>query len=330
MAKKTTKKVVKKKVVKKPATKKTTPTSKTSKKVSKKKTTKKTTTSARTKSHSRAERDANTSKKLSNLAQNIVDSVFAMDSPDGFHVLMGVYGFCFQIYCDFSGYTDIARGVAKLMGFEFMLNFDLPYFATNPSEFWRRWHISLSSWLRDYLYIPLGGSRHGERMTYRNLMLTMVIGGFWHGAAWNFILWGFYHGALLGIHRFFRPQLERIFSASTSAGRFASYVFQVVVFFHFTCYGWLLFRATSFEQIKGMTLALFSPYEAHDPAMLTTVLGYGGLLMAIETVLYLSKKRDFLDFRWMPIEARVVCYSLVAYLCLFRGGQPQSFIYFQF
>ncbi len=121
--------------------------------------------------------------------------------PDGWHTLMGVYAFAIQIYCDFSGYTDIARGVAKLMGFEFMLNFKLPYLAKNPSEFWARWHISLSSWLRDYLYIPLGGNRGGAYKTNRNLMMTMVIGGFWHGAAWNFLLWGFYHGTLLAVHR---------------------------------------------------------------------------------------------------------------------------------
>ena len=106
---------------------------------------------------------------------------------DGLRLLIGVYAFAFQIYGDFSGYSDIARGTARLMGFNIMLNFNLPYFATSPSDFWQRWHISLSTWLRDYLYIPLGGNRHGEKKTYRNLSLTMLLGGLWHGAAWTFL-----------------------------------------------------------------------------------------------------------------------------------------------
>ncbi|NJR65449.1 MAG: MBOAT family protein [Leptolyngbyaceae cyanobacterium CRU_2_3] len=109
--------------------------------------------------------------------------------------------FTFQIYCDFSGYTDIARGVAKLFGVNLVINFDLPYFSKTPSEFWQRWHISLSTWLRDYLYIPLGGNRKGKSRTYQNLMTTMVLGGLWHGAAWNYVFWGFYQGALLCIYR---------------------------------------------------------------------------------------------------------------------------------
>jgi D-alanyl-lipoteichoic acid acyltransferase DltB (MBOAT superfamily) len=118
-------------------------------------------------------------------------------------------GFAVQIYCDFSGYTDIARGVAKCLGFDLILNFNQPYFARNPSEFWQRWHISLSSWLRDYLYIPLGGNRHGEWATYCNLMITMLLGGLWHGAAWNFVLWGAYQGAILCAYRALAPPRRR-------------------------------------------------------------------------------------------------------------------------
>lgn len=120
---------------------------------------------------------------------------------DGLRLLIAVYAFAIQIYCDFAGYTDVARGTARLLGFDIMLNFNLPYFARNPSDFWRRWHISLSSWLRDYLYIPLGGNRHGTLQTYRNLMLTMVLGGLWHGAAWTFVLWGAFHGFILVVYR---------------------------------------------------------------------------------------------------------------------------------
>src|SRR5207249_12028231 len=185
-------------------------------------------------------------------------------APDGFHTGLAIFAFAFQIYCDFSGYTDIARGVAKLMGFELVLNFDLPYFSTSPKEFWTRWHISLSSWLRNYLYIPLGGSREGPVKTYRNLMLTMILGGLWHGAAWTFVLWGFYQGALLVVHKMFEPLLTIFFAAKTEIGRAVSFILRVLIMFQLTCYGWLLFRANSFTQIANMTRALGHPFQNVD------------------------------------------------------------------
>jgi len=166
----------------------------------------------------------------------IADQVFSKPDPTGGEVLVGVLAFTFQIYGDFSGYTDIARGVAKIMGFEFTLNFNLPYFATNPSDFWRRWHISLSQWLRDYLYKSLGGNRGGSLFTYRNLMITMVLGGLWHGAAWNFVLWGFYHGSLLCIHRYLSPSLERLEQA-IALPRGIWLVLNIGCMFIMTCYG---------------------------------------------------------------------------------------------
>lgn len=123
-----------------------------------------------------------------------VDAVYASPDPTRADVILATWLFAIQIYCDFSGYTDIARGVAKMLGFRLMRNFAQPYFAVDPQEFWRRWHISLSTWLRDYLYISLGGNRGGAWTTYRNLMATMALGGLWHGAAWNFVLWGIYQG----------------------------------------------------------------------------------------------------------------------------------------
>ena len=136
------------------------------------------------------------------LAQNLVDRVFERpESYSALEVLAGVYGYAVQIYCDFSGYTDIAIGSALLLGVRFPRNFDAPYQATNLADFWRRWHISLSTWLRDYLYIPLGGNRGGPWGTYRNLMITMVLGGLWHGASWTFVFWGFLHGLGLGVTR---------------------------------------------------------------------------------------------------------------------------------
>ena len=141
----------------------------------------------------------------------VVNELFGRSrSLDGGLALLAIYAFAFQIYADFSGYTDIARGVAKCLGFELALNFKLPYFATSPKDFWDRWHISLSHWLRDYLYISLGGSRRGTLLTYRNLMLTMILGGLWHGAAWTFVIWGLYQGVLLVSHRVASPWLGRI------------------------------------------------------------------------------------------------------------------------
>src|ERR1051326_4831358 len=162
------------------------------------------------------------------------------DNPHAMHgteVLLGLYAFAFQIYGDFSGYSDIARGLSNLMGFELALNFERPYFAANPAEFWRRWHISLSTWLRDYLYIPLGGNREGTRRTSRNPLITMFLGGLWHGAAWHYVAWGVFHGLLLWVRAAPTPALARLSFLRDGVGRALS----VFVFFHITCFGWLLF-----------------------------------------------------------------------------------------
>ena len=167
-------------------------------------------------------------------------------------VLLGTVAFGFQIYCDFSGYSDIARGSARVLGFDILFNFELPYAATNPREFWRRWHISLSTWLRDYLYIPLGGNRRGPARTYLNLLITMLLGGLWHGAAWNFVLWGAWQGAGLMVHRASAPKTHVSADATAAKWRAPSWLFAML----FVFYGWLLFRARSFTQIAGMTGAL--------------------------------------------------------------------------
>lgn len=263
-----------------------------------------------------------------------VDAAFgAGATPDTATVVTGVLAFTFQIYCDFSGYTDIARGVARLMGFEFALNFRLPYFATNPSDFWRRWHISLSSWLADYLYKPLGGNRGSRWMTCRNLMITMLLGGLWHGAAWNFVLWGFYHGLILVLHRLAQPALERI------GQRFESMpgvwlTIRIASMFLMTCYGWLLFRATSLEQIGAMTQLLLVPQGGFDWAPLGEVMKLVAPLLLVQWVqwrtgdLYFTRQLWSGRLRGAPL--RVTGYAVMAYLCLFLGGQPQSFAYFHF
>jgi len=162
--------------------------------------------------------------------------------PGGLSAWSAVIAFGIQIYFDFSGYTDMAIGMAKLLGFHFPVNFRRPYLASSITDFWHRWHISLSRWLRDYLYIPLGGNRHGRLKTYRNLMLTMLLGGLWHGASWNFVAWGGYHGALLSVERIFRRKQD-----ASPARWSVFYPLQAVITFVLVMVGWVFFRATTFQ-----------------------------------------------------------------------------------
>ncbi|MBV8455369.1 MAG: MBOAT family protein, partial [Acetobacteraceae bacterium] len=155
-------------------------------------------------------------------------------------LLLGLYGYAVQIYCDFSAYTDIAIGIAALLGYEFPPNFNQPYRASSLRDFWRRWHISLSSWLRDYLYKPLGGSRGSALFTARNLAITMLLGGIWHGAAWKFVFWGALHGLGLGVERM-------LFGTGHTEPRGWARVVSTLIVFHFVCFGWLFFRADSFD-----------------------------------------------------------------------------------
>lgn len=261
----------------------------------------------------------------------IVESAFSTPDPTGATTLIGVLAFTFQIYGDFSGYTDIARGIAKVMGFEFQLNFNLPYFATNPAEFWRRWHISLSSWLRDYLYKPLGGNQGGQWLTFRNLMLTMVLGGLWHGAAWNFILWGMYHGSILVMHRMLRSPLALIGYWFESVSMSSLYwVFRVSIMFLMTCYGWLLFRATSLLQVTDMTMSLSRPIDGMDWLLLGKVLAYSAPLLLMQIFQLRTGNLNVLLDDKVSAPVRVVIYTMMIYGMLFLGGTPQSFVYFQF
>jgi len=193
----------------------------------------------------------------------LVDGVFSGQGAGGAATLLALYAFAFQIYCDFSGYSNIARGLARMMGIELMVNFNNPYFALNPKEFWSRWHISLSSWLRDYLYIPLGGSRKGARRTYINLALTMVLGGLWHGAAWTFVVWGVLHGLMLVVYHAWSA---RFFPKGTAdSGKWVWT--RRIVLFHLVCLGWLFFRANSLEQAGGMLVNLFAGWQWDAGAM---------------------------------------------------------------
>jgi len=255
----------------------------------------------------------------------LASHVFAADAhPAGVNVLLGTYAFAFQIYGDFAGYSNIARGTSKLMGIELIENFRFPYLVITPQAFWRNWHISLSTWLRDYLYIPLGGSRGSAWNTRRNLMLTMALGGLWHGAAWTFILWGLYQGLLLVLYRPFEPA----FAALGRAGRAAAWV----LMFHLTCYGWLIFRASSLRQLGELTQSLFTRFALGSidvTTLLTPLLMYTTPLLAIH--LLEARADDVLVVPRLRIGLRYSIYAATLYLIfLFGNFGGADFIYFQF
>jgi D-alanyl-lipoteichoic acid acyltransferase DltB (MBOAT superfamily) len=240
-------------------------------------------------------------------------------------VILGTLAFGLQIYCDFSGYSDIARGAARVLGFDIMWNFSLPYSATSLREFWQRWHISLSTWLRDYLYIPLGGNRLGAARTYLNLIVTMLLGGLWHGAAWHFALWGLWHGLGLALTR--SPIFHFQFSILNSRFR---RVLSWLATMLFVFYGWLLFRAKSFQQIAEMTRALadFSmpPWLG---SFALNLLVFAAPLALME--LWQLKSRNLLAALSLPTWARVTLQgALLTAIVLFWQQKGAAFIYFQF
>src|SRR5579864_4346728 len=210
------------------------------------------------------------------LAAGLVDPVFAAPTSYGApDLLLAVYGYAVQIYCDFSAYSDIAIALAALCGFRFPRNFNQPYRAQRLREFWQRWHISLSTWLRDYLYKPLGGNRQGRLNTYRNLMITMLLGGIWHGAAWKFVMWGALHGGGLAVERMCQPWLGQ--RSTTPLGRFVAWL----IVFHFVCLAWIFFRAEDFTVAGVFIAGLFhgwgEPIQQAQPAMIALiVIGMAG------------------------------------------------------
>jgi alginate O-acetyltransferase complex protein AlgI len=260
-----------------------------------------------------------------------VDPVFA--EPEAFNtgaVWIAVIAYALQIYCDFSGYTDMALGTAHMLGFKLAQNFNMPYLAWNISEFWRRWHISLSSWLRDYLFIPLGGS-HGSRWrTCRNLLITMTLGGLWHGANWTFVLWGVFHGGLLIGHRLFRgfcqyrPGLDRLMH--TLAGKSAG----MALTFLCVCAGWVLFRATTFDTAGEIFKRLIAPHGGQGaPMHVTGLLLTIAVVMAAHALTWRKLYQRFLSR--LPEPALGFGYAAVLLLALVLApDSSKPFIYFQF
>ena len=269
------------------------------------------------------------------IANGVAGSVDAIYNSTGvvgtLDIILATYLFAIQIYCDFSGYSDIARGISKLLGFDLMVNFDTPYFAVNPSDFWRRWHISLSTWLRDYLYIPLGGNRQGTGKTYRNLMITMVLGGIWHGAAWNFVYWGVYQGAILCLHRFIagaKPAIKPVRNMGDALRK----AVMIGLFFQVIAYGWLLFRASSWSQIVAFSDRLFfHPVWSSVTIPTPPLAAIAGILLmiGIDLAHYLAGSATF--YRRWPIQIKTALYSFLwVVLLMGLSNTSSTFIYFQF
>ena len=259
------------------------------------------------------------------LATSIVDPVFA--SPQNFsglEVLTGVYAYAVQIFADFSGYTDIAIGLALLLGFRFPQNFDRPYTATSLQDFWRRWHMTLSRFLRDYLYVPLGGNRNGRVETYRNLMLTMVIGGLWHGAAWTFVLWGALHGVGLAIERWWGELQGH--SQSDSFGARAA---RRLLTFHVVCLGWVLFRSDSVATAGTILgrLGDWGPAPSVTPAVVLLVAGTLGI-QYLPPGLRLQMRVAFSRLR--PAAMAAILGGLLLVIDALGPEGVAPFIYFQF
>lgn len=261
----------------------------------------------------------------------LVSSVYDSSAPSGSaDVALATLAFALQIYGDFSGYSDIARGVALMLGIELSGNFRFPYFSRNPSEFWRRWHISLSTWLRDYLYVPLGGNRNGSLLTYRNLFITMLIGGLWHGAAWTYVAWGAYQGAMLCVHRWLQPSLDGLRASLGVLGNKAYQLISLVTFFVLTCYGWLLFRAVSFDQIADFTRVLVVPTASLGVAMppLSALLGVP-VVLVFDALAYRADS-DRPQRTWHPVFASLLHAILVVLVLMGLANSRAAFIYFQF
>jgi alginate O-acetyltransferase complex protein AlgI len=281
------------------------------------------------------------------IADNLASVVQAgFTHPENFSSLdlwLITYAFAFQIFFDFAGYTDIARGSALLFGYKVPINFNLPYLAANVSDFWHRWHISLSSWLRDYLFIPLGGSRGSKATVYRNLLITMTLGGLWHGAAMHYLAWGAYQGLLLILHREYSQWLSKLALAKSLLQSKIYHWFSIGVTFNLVCVGWVLFRAenwkTTCEILQKMSLA---PYDLvhfslqhmfilqiRDPSIFPALVVILPTLMIAQIVIaWLNGRRFYQSPPWI---VQVGC--MVAMMCLLTIFSPDSsprFIYFQF
>ncbi|MBT33608.1 MAG: membrane-bound O-acyltransferase family protein [Thalassobius sp.] len=268
------------------------------------------------------------------ISVNYVDRIFG--NPDGFtgfENLMAVYGYSLQIYCDFSGYTDIAIGIALILGYRLPLNFNSPYKSINITDFWRRWHISLSSWLRDYLYISLGGNRKGKGRTYINLMLTMLLGGLWHGAHLRFIVWGALHGIALAFHKMWMEIFKS--KVSDEDESFVSKLISGIITFHFVAFCWIFFRADTFE-LAGKVISQIAQ-SFHPEVIYDILVAYKNVFM----IMLFGYILHWLPSSWKNFGAEVfvktpdfakatIIFIVIMVLFQVKSSELQPFIYFQF
>ncbi len=257
-----------------------------------------------------------------------VNKIFIVADPTGPLIWAGTLGFTLQILADFSGYTDIARGTARMLGFELMENFKNPYMATSPSDFWARWHISFSSWIRDYLYIPLGGSKFGFWGTVKSTFGAMLLSGLWHGASWNFVLWGAYHGVITIAYRVVRPKIPKDFRRSQLGHALA-----VPLMFMLTVVGWLIFRETHLDRlVAAFTLSPFA--STPDQWVATVVMLATTALCATPLVVALvweSWAAPRLEGKAMEVPLRGVAWALwIVGIAACVRSTAADFIYFQF
>ncbi len=248
------------------------------------------------------------------------------------HVLIGVVFYSFQIYCDFSGYSDIAIGLARILGFQFIENFRTPYFSRSFTEFWTRWHISLSSWLRDYLYIPLGGNRGGTWKTHRNLMLTMLVGGLWHGANWTFLFWGFLHGSYQVVQRIIQPYARRAYQAlrlPTALGR----GLDILLVYTLTCFAWIYFRSPTFAAADQVIRSIGAFENFNWSSVANKFIALKGFLLIgiLLTVEVTNFRIHYAQLLLRSPVLRLAAYASILWIIALMGTfGANSFIYFQF
>jgi len=264
----------------------------------------------------------------------IVRAAFDNGSVYGFTWLIAMWSFALQLYADFSGYTDIAIGTARCFGIRSSINFNLPYFAINPSDFWRRWHISLSSWFRDYVYIPLGGNRVSLPKEVSNVVTTMMLCGLWHGASWTFVLWGLYHGLLLSLQKIIKALRGK---KKAFSGWLLRRWFDIFITFNLVCLGWILFRSNSLAGAIEAYKALFTFYDSGitDLTFVAKFLFYGSCLSAVDLFMNnlspTSRKDKSADSTASVIlVGKTIVYAGAFYLMFLYGIESRSFIYARF
>ncbi|WP_372364534.1 MBOAT family protein [Candidatus Uabimicrobium sp. HlEnr_7] len=262
----------------------------------------------------------------------VVDQIFtAPNSFNALNIFLGIFLYSFQIYCDFSGYSDIAIGLARMLGFHFPRNFNTPYFSKNFSEFWTRWHISLSSWLRDYLYIPLGGNRYGVVNTCKNLMITMLLGGLWHGANWKFVFWGLLHGIFLILQRFSSPIFNKCCEA-IHLPKILRLLFAIFITYLLTCVAWVFFRSDSFSKAINVFYYMFTGNwtfaNLKNKFPLVKGIFVVFLLLSCEIIHW---KWNFTDIIVRRPFVRILIFAVILWsIALLGSFNETTFIYFQF